>query len=132
MKKNEPTGSSSAKNFQRALANLKRSLSTPVLEPRDQSGIIKDFEMTYELAWKSLKKLLLHEGHATQGARDVFSKAYQLGYIHDENIWLEMISDRNRTAHVYDESDAKEIILHVHRKYLPLFEGLTEQLEKKR
>ena len=35
--------SSSQVNFLQTLENLRRSLSTPVLEPRDLSGIIKDF-----------------------------------------------------------------------------------------
>lgn len=54
---------SSVTNFFKALENLRRSLSSPITEPRDQSGIIKDFEMTYELSWKSLKKILLVQGH---------------------------------------------------------------------
>lgn len=56
---------SSEVNFKRALQNLKRSIATPVLEPRDLSGIIKDFEMTYELSWKVLKKRLRNDGHET-------------------------------------------------------------------
>ena len=50
---------SSSKNFKKALANLERSLASPISEPRDLSGILKDFEMSYELSWKVLKKRLL-------------------------------------------------------------------------
>ena len=45
-------------NFKKAHENLLQAVSTPVTEPRDLSGIIKDFEMTYELSWKVLKKVL--------------------------------------------------------------------------
>jgi len=84
---------SSQENFLRALENLKHSVGTPVLEPRDASGILKDFEMVYELSWKVTKKILREAGHETLGAKDVFSKAFQLGYLEQESPWLEMIHD---------------------------------------
>jgi nucleotidyltransferase substrate binding protein (TIGR01987 family) len=117
---------SSEKNFARAFQNLKRAISTPIQEPRDLSGIIKDFEMTYELSWKVLKKKLKSDGHETLGARDVFSKAFQLGYIHHEKSWLMMIEDRNQTSHVYDENDAKLILERIQQNYLGLFDELLK------
>jgi len=45
---------------------LTRSLSTPVTEPRDLSGIIK---------------------------------AYQLGYLGEQDVWLEMIMERIRNKY---------------------------------
>lgn len=117
--------SSSTQNFLRALANLKRSASTPIVEPRDLSGIIKDFEMAYELSWKVLKKTLRAAGHETLGAKDVYTKAFQLGYLQDEKPWLEMIQDRNQTAHVYDEGDAKAIAERIIREHLPTLEKLS-------
>jgi nucleotidyltransferase substrate binding protein (TIGR01987 family) len=117
--------SSSEINFRRALANLRRSLQAPVTEPRDLSGIIKDFEMTYELSWKSLKKMLKREGHETLGAKDVFSKSYQLGYLSDESVWLKMIEDRNLTSHVYDEAQASVIVSRIRGAYLAAFEALV-------
>ncbi len=121
---------SSAENFSRALANLKRSLATPITEPRDQSGIIKDFEMTYELSWKAMKKMLLNQGHQTLGAKDVFSKAFQLGFLAEEGPWLAMIEDRNLTSHVYDEEAAMQIINRVRTKYLDLFTELQAKYFK--
>jgi nucleotidyltransferase substrate binding protein (TIGR01987 family) len=115
---------SSQTNFIRALRNLERSLATPFTEPRDYSGAIKDFEMTYELSWKSLKSLLRSQGHDTQGAKDVFSKAYQLSLIDDDAVWIQMIEDRNMTAHVYDESEARQILDRVRALYLSAFKKL--------
>ncbi len=113
----ESKTSSVFENFRRAVANLERSISTPPVEPRDLSGIIKDFEMAYELSWKALKKQLQFAGHPTQGARDVYRKAYQLGYINDEQIWLAMIEDRNRAAHVYDENAARKLVERIGESY---------------
>ena len=125
MKETKPN-SSSFDNFKRALENLKRSLSTPITEPRDVSGIIKDFEMAYELSWKVLKKKLKQDGHETMGAKDVYTKAFQLNYISDQEIWLSMINDRNQTSHVYDESDAKKIIEQIKQQYILKFEEILK------
>jgi len=91
--------SSSFENLKKSFQNLTRSLSTPVTEPRDLSGIIKDFEMVYELSWKVLKKKILEDGHQSLGAKDVFTKAYQLGYLGEQDVWLEMIMERIRNKY---------------------------------
>lgn len=109
-------------NFRSWLKTLQLSVAAPIKEPRDLSGIIKDFEMAYELSWKCLKKKLLSEGHETLGAKDVYSKAYKLNYIKDEAVWLDMIRDRNLTSHVYSEKDAKDIVPRVQKTY---FQGLS-------
>ncbi len=110
--------SSSMTNLLRAIRNLDRSLASPVTEPRDLSGIIKDFEMVYELSWKVLKKKLESDGITTRGPRDVFVSAYKNNYISHETIWLNMIADRNQTAHVYDENDALKIVERIRSDYL--------------
>ncbi len=122
--------SASLANFGRALENLGRSLAAPISEPRDLSGILKDFEMAYELSWKSLKSFLLAQGHETQGARDVFAKAYQLGYLDEESPWLEMIESRNQTAHVYDEAEARRICESVRARFFPALERLRALLTR--
>ncbi|NBQ54701.1 MAG: hypothetical protein EBU49_14135 [Proteobacteria bacterium] len=91
--------SNSFENLKKSFQNLTRSLSTPVTEPRDLSGIIKDFEMVYELSWKVLKKKILEDGHQSLGAKDVFTKAYQLGYLGEQDVWLEMIMERIRNKY---------------------------------
>jgi nucleotidyltransferase substrate binding protein (TIGR01987 family) len=113
-------------NLIRAFENLKRSVSTPIEEPRDISGIIKDFELTYELSWKFLKKILLDQGHQTTGSKDVFSKAYQLGFLKEQDVWIEMITDRNQSTHVYDEKDALQLIERIKKNYIPCFESLIQ------
>lgn len=129
MTANNIHSSSSYLNFKRALANLQRSLATPILEPRDLSGVIKDFEMVYELSWKVLKKYLLLQGHETLGAKDVFSKAYQLGYLSNEALWLKMIEDRNQTSHVYEEAEARRIVVRVQADYLSSLLDLAKMFE---
>lgn len=115
-------------NFQKALRNLERSLSTPVMEPRDLSGIIKDFEMAEELSWKVVKKWLKSQGHDSLGSKDVFSKAFRLGLINDELEYLAMIDDRNQAAHVYDEHEAKLLVERIRDAHLGLLKKLEQNL----
>ncbi|MCP9812318.1 nucleotidyltransferase substrate binding protein [Synechococcus lacustris] len=44
-------------NFQLALSQLETSFEPPELNGRDQQGLIKAFEYTFELAWNSLRDL---------------------------------------------------------------------------
>lgn len=118
-------------NAEKALTNLRQSVSKPVQEPRDLSGIVKDFEIVYELSWKLLKKFLERNGHETGSAREAFSKAYQLGLISDDSKWLKIIEDRNLTVHTYDKKFAEEMCSRIARDYLPVFETLLAVLKNK-
>jgi nucleotidyltransferase substrate binding protein (TIGR01987 family) len=118
-----------ALNFSKALRALEQSIALPVANPRDLSGIIKDFEIVYELSWKSLKAFLEKQGHETGTAKNVFSKAYQLHHLGDEKVWLNMIDDRNLTIHTYDEGLAKTLADHIRSRYVPVFQALEKTLQ---
>ena len=45
-------------NFQLALSQLETFFEPPELNGREQQGLIKAFEYTFELAWNSLRDLL--------------------------------------------------------------------------
>ena len=42
-----------------------------------------------------------------QGSRDSIRAAQQFNLIANGQIWMDMINDRNRASHAYDEDDAK-------------------------
>ncbi len=94
---------------------------------RDAS--IKRFELTIELFWKILKKILSYEKIDSSTPRDVLAKSFQFNLIDDEEIWLKMLDDRNSTVHVYNEEEAKKIYENV-KSYLPIFEKTYEKLKK--
>ncbi len=110
-------------NLKKAYKSLSVSLETPVKEARDLSGIIKEFEMVYELSWKVFKKKLLEDGIQTTGPKDVFTNAFRSNYIDQEDLWLQLIVDRNQAAHIYDETTAKKIVDRVRSNYFALIEG---------
>ena len=119
-------------NFENCLGALRKSLSAPVTTARDLSGIIKDFELTYELTWKLLKMFLEQQGHTTTTAKNVFAKAYQLGLINNEKLWIDLIGDRNLMVHTYDEASAKVMVERIRMKYFPAFEALSPVLLKEK
>jgi nucleotidyltransferase substrate binding protein (TIGR01987 family) len=125
----DPRLQQKASNFSKALRALEQSIALPISKPRDLSGIIKDFEITYELSWKSLKSLLEKQGHESGTAKNVFAKAYQLRLLGDEKTWLEMIEDRNLTVHTYDEKLAKELCDHIRARYVAAFQALEKTLK---
>ena len=115
-------------NFSRTVENLELSVATPVREKRDLSGIIKDFELAYELAWKQLRTLLQIKGHQADGARDIFKKAWQLGILQDESLWLNIIDDQNATVHTYDENKARQMADRIKSNYFPAFKKLLDDM----
>lgn len=72
--------------------------------------IVKRFEFTYEMSWKALKRYLEFLGFEPKNPRMTFQEAYSQQLIADEEIWLDMIEQRNLSLHIYDESEIKEIL----------------------
>ncbi len=97
-------------NFQKALAKLNQFCSVEKLNEMEEQGLIKAFEYTYELAWKTLQDLL-HEKGFDQIARPkpVIDQSFQNGYIQDGKAWVRMHKSRNLTSHTYDSLTAEEI-----------------------
>ncbi|HCJ67672.1 MAG TPA: nucleotidyltransferase, partial [Elusimicrobia bacterium] len=87
-------------NFSNALRKLEEALKETGYS-LSLDGTIKRFEFTFEMSWKVLKKFLLYEGTECTSVRDCIKKAYQTGFIREESAWLNILEDRNATAHIY-------------------------------
>jgi len=119
-------------NYRKALAQLEIFFDPPALNEREQQGLIKAFEYTYELAWNSLRDLLRSQGDATVlGSRDTLREAFRLGLIEDGEAWMLMIQDRNITSHTYNRSTADAIAENISSSYLACFQQLKQRLEQR-
>ena len=117
-------------NYQKALAQLERFIEPPALNEREQQGLIKAFEYSFELAWNTLRDLLRSQGNATLlGSRDTLREAFRLGLIEQGETWMLMIQDRNLTSHTYNRATADAIADHITDRYLPCFRQLHSRLE---
>jgi len=97
-------------------------------------GMIGQFQLTFELAWKALKFVLEQDGVGeaeTGSARDILKLAVRTGFLQDENIWLLMLKKRNQSTHIYNEEDADELLILIRDSFIPAFCDLERFLVKK-
>ena len=74
------------------------------------TGTIKCFEYTYEISWKTMKKILETMGVVDiNNPRSVFAAAYKNNLINDIDAWNAYIATRNMTTHTYDALRAHEV-----------------------
>lgn len=133
MAKNDIRWEQRFSNYQKALTQLKKFIDKGELSELEEQGLIKAFEYTYELAWKTLRDFLEFSGQTDiYGSRDAIRKAYELGLIEDGESWMDMLKSRNITSHTYNEDVAEEICQAVFEVYFLLFVRLKTKLESLR
>lgn len=117
-------------NFNKAFSQLELFLAQSELNRLEEQGLIKAFEYTFELAWKTLQDLLQHKGYLDiAGPKPVIQQSFQDGYIADGQGWLRMQKSRNLTSHTYNEETADEIVSDIQKDYYQYFKSLKERLE---
>ncbi len=100
------------------------------LSDLEKEGMIQRFEYTFELSWKTLKDYLESRGVLVQFPRDVIKEAFSSGIIHDGQLWMDMLDNRNLMAHTYQEEIFQEVVQNVHTGYFPAITRLVDYLEK--
>ncbi len=119
-------------NFNKALNKLSQAVEyikvnysledNDVLDEIIKQGLIQSFEYTHELAWNVMKDYAVYQGNPTiGGSRDATREAFQLQLISNGNIWMDMISSRNKTSHTYNQETADEIYDKIINSYYPAF-----------
>lgn len=96
----------------------------------EKDGVIQRFEFTFELLWKTLKIFLAKEGLEVKSPRDALQTAFKLGWISEEEIFLNMLLDRNKMAHIYNKQEVETIFLSIKTKYALGIEQLVRKSEQ--
>ena len=99
-----------------------------------RTGIIGQFNLTFELAWKALQEIMrMHsvEGAATGSPREILQLGYKIGFINDSEVWLLMLKKRNTSVHIYNEDEIDEMIMLIRDSFIPAFIVLKDMLVKK-
>ena len=112
------------RSFGAALDRLDAALAQPKTEWTRDSAIQR-FEFTFELAWKAVTVVAQAHGVEARSPREAFKRAYGLGWVAEEDVWLRMLDDRNRTTHTYNETVAEEIFTR-----LPVYAGALRALSE--
>lgn len=118
-------------NYKKALAQLTKFIDKGNLNELEEQGLIQAFEYTHELAWNLLKDYLQDQGTQNiNGSKDAVRAAFKVGLIEDGESWMDMITDRNRTSHTYNQSTAEEIAINIITRFFGLFVMLRERMQE--
>jgi nucleotidyltransferase substrate binding protein (TIGR01987 family) len=99
-----------------------------------RTGVIGQFNLTFELAWKALQEVLrIHgaEGAETGSPREILQLGYKFGFINDSSVWMLMLKKRNLSIHIYNEDQIDEMLLLTRDSFIPAFAALEETLRQK-
>ncbi|HOT15952.1 MAG TPA: nucleotidyltransferase substrate binding protein [Bacteroidales bacterium] len=118
-------------NFNKAFKQLERFMEHDNLNEMEEQGLIKAFEYTYELSWKTLQDLLKEKRYIDiVGPKPVIEQSFQDGYITDGHGWMKMHVSRNLSSHTYDQQTANEIISGIKNEYFILLKNLVLRLDE--
>jgi len=117
--------------YQKALALLSEFINQKELPKIQRLGLIKAFDLSFDLAWNVIKDYFQYQGITEiQGSKDAFRTAFKQGLIEDGETWMSMIESRIQTTHTYNESVASDIAKDIINSYYDRFKELETKLEK--
>jgi len=117
-------------NFQNSLQFLEEAIKIERPNIIEKAGLIQFFEITFELSWNVLKDYLEEQGFSDlRYPRECIKKAFETGLLTDGHVWLEALTNRNLTSHVYDETMADSVIAEIKNKYYPFLKQLYNKLK---
>ncbi len=99
-----------------------------------RTGVLGQFNLTFELAWKALQEVLMEYGvreAQTGSPREILQLGYKVGFVEDSAVWLTMLKKRNTSIYIYNEEEADEMLLLIRDSFIPAFFALEETLRKK-
>ena len=118
-------------NLKKSFVHLSSAVSQNNLNNIELAGLIQFFEITFELAWKTMKDYLEAEGINASSPRDVIKQAFAFNVIKQGEIWLDALDKRNLMTHTYQEEIASYAVNLIKSKYTQLFSDLVNFLETK-
>jgi nucleotidyltransferase substrate binding protein (TIGR01987 family) len=90
-----------SRSFQESLTQVTSDLT--------RDGAIQRFKYTFELCWKTMRRLLRAKGADVNFPKDVFREAAADHLINDPQAWFGFLEKRHKTTQIYKEEVAKEV-----------------------
>ena len=121
-------------SLQRALGQLKAALAAHQADLANEvigMAVIKAYEFSFELSWKTLKDLLAYEGIDALLPREVLRQAFAYGLVSDGQLWIEMLEQRNLMAHTYDVNRAQQALAMIRDRFAPALLAQAAALEQR-
>lgn len=122
-------------SFSNSLNALEEAKTRDLSDSFVISGTGAKFCITLDLAWKTMKDIILQHymvsGFATGSPREVLRKAFELNLISGD-VWMEMLKVRKEFTHDYDGTIVEKyckIIVETYIDVLYEFKAKVEELE---
>ena len=117
-------------DYRKAVSRLDESLHESLSKGSIvMDGTIQRFEFTFELAWKVLKSVLEFQGIEATTPRAAVKEAFRAKWLKEGQGWIDMLEDRNKTSHIYNEKQAAVIYKKIKKSHFALLKGLSDHLE---
>lgn len=120
-------------SFKNSLASLSEARERDLSDSFVLSGISAKFSITFDLAWKVMKDILVQyyaiTGFVAGSPREVLRESFQAGLIHGDE-WMMMLKVRNQLAHDYDGMIVKFYCRMIVDVYLNKFEEFQKRVEQ--
>lgn len=121
-------------SFRNSLDSLAEAKQRDMSDSFVLSGTSAKFSITFDLAWKVMKDILVQyyaiTGFVTGSPREVLRESFQANLISGDE-WMEMLKIRNQLAHDYDGAIVKahcEQIVNVYIDKMKEFEETVKAL----
>ncbi|MDR0703704.1 MAG: nucleotidyltransferase substrate binding protein [Planctomycetaceae bacterium] len=95
------------------------------------AGLVKSYELTFELCWKTLKDYLYEAGIDVNSPRETIKKAYQTALLENADQWLNALDYRNKFSHIYDEKMVNDAVLYIKETLYPIIQRCVKILNEK-
>lgn len=111
-------------SFRKLLDSLSEARVRDMSDPFVLCGTGAKFSITFELAWKVMKDILVQyygiKDFVSGSPKEVLKQSFK-AYLIDDQEWLEMLRVRNELAHDYDETVIRTHCSSITGVYIDLF-----------
>ena len=122
-------------NYVSALKHLSSAMQLAEQRPLselEQQGVIQNFEICYELAWKVMQDYLKNQGgYDGSGSKDALRLTINRELINDGQIWMDMIEERNKTSHTYSSKILGNLMNKIQHQFHPAFKAMEQQFNRR-
>ena len=120
-------------SFKNSLDSLTEARKRDMEDSFVLSGTSAKFSITFDLAWKVMKDILVQHyamtGFVSGSQREVLRTAYKAELIEDD-IWMEMLKIRNQLVHDYDGVIVKEYCQRIVQEYIDKLWEFRKRVEE--
>lgn len=118
-------------DYEEAVKRLQESLNKNDFTELEKDGVIQRFEFTFEQAWKTLKDYLEDQGFSdVVSPKKAIKQAFENNLLTQGDVWIDMLEDRNRLFHLYDQKISGSIFDNIKSKYSQELADLLQTLKK--